>query len=192
MIKLETHGLMDVAKGLKDLEEELVALGANEGRKVLTRAARKAFAPVLEAARAAAPVDTGLLRDNIVIRTQKPKDGANVVNVGLWVKKSKEQRQSKYRSPEAQRPPSYQSAHWRWHFIEGGTSTQAARPFLRPALDANAEKVVGELRGELRKAIDRVLKKRKREGVAGSVKRSLAGAKAFAKAGARGFKRGFR
>lgn len=153
-IRMQTHGLMDLAQGLKGLEAELVALGANEGRKTLTTAARKAFAPVLEAAQANAPVDSGLLRGHIRIATQKPKDGESVVNVGLRVAKAKTGK------PDSTRPLEYQSPHWRWHFIEGGTSTQAARPFLRPALDANAEAVVGNLRGELRKAIDRVLKRR--------------------------------
>jgi hypothetical protein len=111
MIRMETHGLLGAAQGLKDLEAELVALGANEGRKVLTRAARKAFAPVLEQARANAPVDTGLLRDNIVIVTQKPKDGASVVTVGLRVRKAKAGK------PDSTRPLEYQSPHWRWHFI---------------------------------------------------------------------------
>lgn len=185
MIRQRTHGLEDAAQGLKDLEAELVALGANEGRKVLTRAARKAFAPVLEAARAAAPVDSGLTRDNIIIATQKPKDGESVVNVGLRVGKSKGVR-LRMDGKRATSP------HWRWHFIENGTSTQPARPVFRPALDANAEKVVGDLRGELRKVIDRVLKKRKKEGVLGAAKRALENVRAFAKAGQKGFHRGFR
>jgi HK97 gp10 family phage protein len=154
MIDMKLRGMLDVTEGLRDIEKELVALGANEGRKTLTRAARKAFAPVLEAAQANAPVDTGLLKEHIVIATQKPKDGDSVVNVGLRVEKAKAG------APGSTRSLDYQSPHWRWHFIEGGTSTQAARPFLRPALDANAETVVGNLRGELRKAIDRVLKRR--------------------------------
>lgn len=189
MIRLETHGLMDLAQGLKGLEEELVALGANEGQKVLRSAARKAFAPVLEAAKATAPVDSGLLRDNIVIVTQAPKEGDGVVRVGLRVKKSKETRLSKHGASKDGTQRMATSPHWRWHLVEGGTSTQAARPFLRPALDNNAEKVVAELRGELRKAIDRALKKRATQGVAGAIKRSLSG---FGKAAAKGVRRGLR
>lgn len=183
MIRMQTYGMLDVTEGLKDLEKQLVALGANEGRKVLTRAARNAFAPVLEAAKQNAPVDTGLLRDNIVIVTQKPKEGDGVVLVGLRVKKSKETRQSKTGKA---RKPGYQSPHWRWHFAE------LKHPFMRPALDANADTVVGNLRGELAKAIARVLKKRAKEGVRGSIGRGLAQAKSFAKTGLKGFKRGFR
>jgi HK97 gp10 family phage protein len=188
---METYGLLALKESLKDLEKELVALGANEGRRVLTRAAREAFAPVLEAAQAGAPVDTGLMRDNIRIVTQKPKDGDGVVNVGLRIKKSKEKRTSKHGTGD--KPRMATSPHWRWHFIEGGTSTQPARPFLRPALDANAEKVVGNLRGELRKTIDRVLKKRKREGMRGAVRRGFNNSvKPYAKAAKKGLKRAFR
>jgi HK97 gp10 family phage protein len=192
MIRMETHGLMDLAQGLKDLETELVALGANEGRKVLTRAARVAFKPVQEAAQAAAPVDTGLLRENIVIVTQKPKDGESVVNVGLRVRKSKETRISKHGVSAGGTHRLSTSPHWRWHFIEGGTSTTPARPFLRPALDANAAKVLASLNGELRKAIDRVLKKRKKEGAKGAVNRAAAEASSLAKAGLKGFRKGFK
>jgi HK97 gp10 family phage protein len=177
------QGLDGLAEGLKDLEKELVALGANEGRKVLTRAARKAFAPVLDAAQQNAPEDTGLLKEHIRVVAQKPKDGANVVTVGLSIAKAKTG------APDSTRPLAYQSPHWRWHFIEGGTSTQPARPFLRPALDANAEAVVGGVRGELRKVIDGVLKRRKKAGALGTLKRNL---QPYMKAGAKGFKRGLR
>lgn len=191
MIQLGVYGLLDVAEGIKDLEKELVALGANEGRKVLTRAASKAFAPVLDAARSKAPVDTGLTRDNLVIATQKPKEGESVVNVGLRVKKSAEKRLSKHNAPGG-KPRNATSPHWRWHFIEGGTSSQPARPFLRPALDSNAGTVVANLNGELRRTIDAVLRRRKRAGMTGSIGRSLSRAKGLAKAGFKGFKRGLR
>jgi HK97 gp10 family phage protein len=192
VLNLRTYGLADVKDGLKDLEKELVALGANEGRKVLTRAARNAFAPVLEAAKANVPVDTGLTRDNIIIATEKPKEGESVVNVGLRIKKAKEIRLSKHGMTKDGTYRMSTSPHWRWHFIEGGTSTTPARPFLRPALDSNADKVTASLNGELRKVIDGVLKKRKRAGVAGAFGRGLAEAKGFAKAGLKGFKRGLR
>jgi HK97 gp10 family phage protein len=165
VIKVETRGLDELASGLRELERQLVALGANEGRKVLTRAARKAFRPVLEAAIAKVPVDTGLTRDNIKIRVEKPKGGEAVVKVGLRIVRAKGGREradgTKATSP-----------HWRWHFIEGGVPAHgiAARPFLRPALDANAEAVVGTLREQLGKEIDRVLKKRAKAAAKGAKK----------------------
>jgi HK97 gp10 family phage protein len=163
VIRMQTYGMLNVKDAFKGLHDELVALGANEARKTLTRAARKAFAPVLEAARANAPVDSGLTRDNIVIATQKAQeDGDGVVTVGLRIRKSKETRLSKHAVSKGGTHRMATSPHWRWHFIEGGTSSQSARPFLRPALDANAGTVLAVLGSELRKAIDRVLKNRAR------------------------------
>lgn len=40
------------------------------------------------------------------------------------------------------------------HLLELGTSKMAARPFLRPAFDANKDKVVEILTGQIRKSID--------------------------------------
>lgn len=40
------------------------------------------------------------------------------------------------------------------HFLELGTSKQSASPFIRPAFDANKDKVVEILTGEIRKQID--------------------------------------
>jgi HK97 gp10 family phage protein len=50
----------------------------------------------------------------------------------------------------------------RWHFIEFGTADLAAHPYLRPALDANADAVLTLLRTELQASIDRALRKKNR------------------------------
>jgi HK97 gp10 family phage protein len=169
VIRMRTYGMVDAKDALKGLHDELVALGANEARKTLTRAARKAMQPVRDSARANAPVDSGLTRDNIVIATQTAQqDGDGVVTVGLRIKRSKETRLSKHAVSKGGTHRMATSPHWRWHFIEGGTSSQSARPFLRPALDANASAVVANLGAELRKAIDRVLKKRARAATKGA------------------------
>jgi HK97 gp10 family phage protein len=151
---MKVYGLFELAQGLRDLEQELVGLGPKDGQKALRAAGRKAFKPVLDAAKAKAPIDTGLLRDHIRIVTQAPKDGAGVAVVGLRIAKAKTG------APDSERPLDYQSPHWRWHFIEKGTSKKAARPFLRPALDENADVVVTTLKGELAKVIERVRKRR--------------------------------
>jgi HK97 gp10 family phage protein len=56
------------------------------------------------------------------------------------------------------------SPHWRWHFIELGTAKMAAKPFLRPALDSNAEAVVAALRAELAAGIQRAIRRKARGG----------------------------
>ena len=47
-------------------------------------------------------------------------------------------------------------ATFHWRFIEFGTSKIAARPFMRPALAENAQKVSDTFTAELRKAVDRI------------------------------------
>lgn len=46
-----------------------------------------------------------------------------------------------------------------WRFVEFGTVKMAARPFMRPALAENVDKVTSVVVTELNKAIDRLAKK---------------------------------
>lgn len=146
MISLKLHGL----EGLKSQLDELQAEAAG---KTLARAARKAFAPVLATAQALVPVDTGLLRDSIKLVSVRAKDGEAVVTVGLKVAAAKGAAKLGRRTI---------SAHWRWHFVELGTRHMAAKPFLRPALDQNAQQVLDVLRDELLKGVARALKRQRR------------------------------
>ena len=47
-------------------------------------------------------------------------------------------------------------ATFHWRFLEFGTSKMAARPFMRPSLAENAQKVSDTFTAELRKAVDRI------------------------------------
>lgn len=136
---IKVNGLEGLLGQLNELGDELTQ------QKKLRSAARKAFKPVQEAAKAKAPVDTGVLRDSIVIASANPKE--SVVAVGLVIKKGSADDPRK-------------DASWRWHFPEKGTRKMAARPFLRPALDSNAETVVNNFADEMKKAIDRATKKK--------------------------------
>lgn len=147
MISLKVEGLAELQRKLTELND--VTLAA----KVLAAAARKAFAPVLETARNLVPVDTGLLRDGIKLTVKRPKSGDAVVVVGLRIAAVKGAKKAGRKTA---------SPHWRWHFVELGTSKMAAHPFLRPALDANASAVVDALREELAKGISKAARKQGR------------------------------
>lgn len=122
--------------GLKEINAQLLKLQTALAAKVLAEAARKAFAPVLEDARAYVPRDTELLQESL--RISVVKNGREyAVRVGIAIATPKAKRKG------VTRPRS------RWHFIELGTAKHAAQPFLRPALDRNATKVVRLLRDSL-------------------------------------------
>lgn len=151
-------------KGIPTLKAQLEKLGHELATKEVRAAARRAFKPVLIAAIAKAPNEnettgaTGLTKRSIRIAAVINKNNG-AVNVGLTVRKV---RGAKGRDPS-----------WRWHFIELGTRTQRARPFLRPALDANAQKVVDTLQAELAKGIKKALRKKALMDVARETARSL-------------------
>ncbi len=135
-------------EGLAALQDQLTALGdVSLGVKALAQAARQAFKPVLESARAMVPVDSGELRAALRLTVVKPKGGAaaSVVVVGLRIGGSKGAKGI---------PPAR-----RWHFIEFGTAHMSAHPFLRNALDQNASGVLEALKTELAKSIQKALKK---------------------------------
>lgn len=153
-------------KGMDGLYAALKELEAKTALSALRKAGRKSFVPVLEAAKARAPVDTGVLRDSIVIGTQKlGGDGDGVVAIGLKVRKTHGGRWSN-RGPSAASKllasapliaAALRDASWRWHFIETGAPARglSPRPFLRPALDSQAQTVLENLAAELRKEIEK-------------------------------------
>lgn len=173
-------------EGLKALDAQLERLGAELAAKTLARAARKAFAPVLEDARAHVPVDTGLLRDSLRLVVLRPEEGDVVVKVGLRVRTGKgggrgdvkraglsakraaraagfSQADAAGVSKTVRRRTSRNSAHWRWHFAEFGTASRAARPFLRPAMAKNEKAMVETFKTELARAIQAALKRQARK-----------------------------
>lgn len=140
-------------EGIKELMEQMAELGdVLTQQKTLRSVAKKAFKPVLDAAKAKVPVDTGVLRDSIILTspTKQNKNAQHAVAVvGLTVRRTKTKDIRK-------------DASWRWHFVERGTRSMPARPFMRPALDGNAQLVVDNLRTLLKAEIDRAIRKKGR------------------------------
>lgn len=144
---MEAHFSLE---GVAALEAQLNELGVEVALKSLARVARKAFLPVLDAARALAPIESGELRDAVKVSVVKPSGGESVVVVGLKIGRGS--------TPGDGGAP----AARRWHFTELGTAFMSAHPFLRPALDQNAERVLGLLKEGLVAEIQRVLRKQAR------------------------------
>ncbi|NSW92317.1 MAG: HK97 gp10 family phage protein [Firmicutes bacterium] len=116
--------------GVNELIKNLEAVSDNI-TKDLTKAVKAGAKIVLDDAKARAPVDTGELRDNMTMRVVE-KDRSQVeIDVGP----GKDQ--------------------FYGLFIEQGTSKMAAKPFLRPALDENKEKVQKAITDEIEKAINK-------------------------------------
>lgn len=151
---LKLRGLEGVLAQLKEVSNEM-------GDKALKAAGRVAFKRVADMARQLVPVDSGDLREAITIRAVKLHANNGSVAIGIQISSkttaSKQATLAAAAFGEAQVarvPPSR-----RWHWIELGTSRQAPKPFLRPALDANAQAVIDDLSEQLRKKIAAAVKK---------------------------------
>jgi HK97 gp10 family phage protein len=125
-------------KGGRELERALVRLGENLAGEALLEALEAGAEPVVAEAKALVPVRTGKLRDSIAPRVKR-RGRDPIVAVGA-------------KAPHA-------------HLIEFGhiqtdrfgspIGHVAARPFLRPAVDAKADEVLKRVRERLGEAIER-------------------------------------
>lgn len=148
-------------RGLENVMAQLREVSAETGAKALAGAARASFKRVADTAKALAPKDSGALADAIAVRSSRPGKGDTVAKVGLVVlartARSKQATMAAAVFNEAQSkdlPPAR-----RWHFPELGTVHQAPKPFIRPALDTNAQAVVDDLGKQVDKKIAAAVKK---------------------------------
>lgn len=146
-IKLEGIGAVDQA--LKDLEREFGDKMAQS--KVLVPAVREAIKPVLAAARQNAPKDTGDLARSLIVEARRP---------------TKRDRRSKYITQTDTVIAAVTTASGkklkkmgiksdaRAIAQEFGTAKNPAQPYLRPALEANAQNTVNRLADILARRIN--------------------------------------
>lgn len=128
-------------RALKELDEKVQ-------RRLSRRAVRKAAEPVLQKAKAAAPVLTGTLCDSLVIKT-KAGDGSISARVV-----ADDRLHMKAQGKKATGRELFYGL-----FAEFGTSRQPARPFMRPAFDSQRESSVSTIKGELQAGIEREARK---------------------------------
>jgi HK97 gp10 family phage protein len=146
----KVEGLDELLQNMGDLQEEI---GKKKTDRLWRKILAQAMAPVLETAKALAPVDSGQLKDHIYMKVQKPasRDKASLsyegegimarVTVGpkrqdskvagVYVKRGKQKNLYNHRPVALAK--------------EFGTADIAARPFMRPALAANVDNVIQRL-----------------------------------------------
>lgn len=126
-------------EGLRELEIRLKQLPQRVAAKALYSALMAGAEVIRKDAVNRAPEDTGKLKRNIVKRREKTLPGLSA-NVVVGVRKK-----GKRNNP--------QNAFY-WRFFEFGTSRRPARPFLRPAFEAQKEEAVARIAGKLRQRIE--------------------------------------
>lgn len=155
--------------GLRELEAALSQFSKSTARGILHRALKKAAAPIRDQAKADAPVDTGELRDSIVIRTKSTGGGAGKAAYAATMRRggSKSQAAKAARAANRAAGPQPMTATvsvaadvGHAVFAEFGSRGRPGTSFLSRAMTSrgrDALKLVGsEMRTEIQKSAKRV------------------------------------
>jgi HK97 gp10 family phage protein len=143
-------------KGLAELERKLRQLAEKMQGKALRQATNAGAQVIKRAARARVPVDTGLLKRNIVVGRSRRNSAKGRESYNIFLKKEKRiyantranrRRNRVGKKYEVDGPAFYGK------FVEMGTSKMAARPFLRPAFEASKQAAVDAVRLKLAEVI---------------------------------------
>lgn len=121
--------------GMADVINALQAMGANIKTPKLQKVIRQSSQRIVNTAKSLAPVDTGDLRDSIGFITSKDNTNLDKALIGL---------RREYHNAYLGVMVEYGTAP---RFQENGryTGQIPARPFMRPALDQNANAVTDEI-----------------------------------------------
>lgn len=154
-ITIDKGGLRDVMRALDQLPKEL----QKSAEKAVLRAGGK---PILKAAKSKVPVDTGNLKKSLGISVHANRSGWISARVGprKGFKSKNKTGRSRVRATKGKRSTwqegklaDAQEISW---YVETGTPTAAAQPFIRPAIDSAAGEVLSAMAGGLDKHLTRV------------------------------------
>jgi HK97 gp10 family phage protein len=143
-------------EGLGDLKRSLAELTNDLKRKVIRAGLRDAAAPIAKQARENAPVLKkpatyrlpGTLKRSIITKASKRFNGQNG-EIGVYVAVHKRKGLGGKASARNPFDPFY------WRFQEFGTQKQAAKPFMGPAFNANAQSAISIFQSRLKTRIDK-------------------------------------
>lgn len=139
------------------LPPEVVSKRGGPVKQALAKGARM----LRNAIKAAAPVDKGFLRANIIATRGKVGAGfrgekyvVRVLAENVKYKNTRLNRNARRVGTEYELSPAYY-----WRFLEYGTKKMAAKPFIRPTGEANAQAVVNMVSADLVRRVDLIVKK---------------------------------
>ena len=123
--------------GVEEIRRAFAVLPKRVASKVIRQSIRNALKPVLLDAKRRCPVATGRLRDSIVLRAS-PRRRAGVIALEIRTG-----------------PGQFEGETYYGGMVEYGTSKMPARPFMRPAYDANKVTAKAAATRMIREGVDR-------------------------------------
>lgn len=141
--------------GLRELGEAMRALGAEVSEKIAHRMVSKAARMVRDEAKKAAPVRTGYLKQNIIVKKMRKSETDLTSEYRMGVRKYKLKYADTRFNVRKRRAGKYYGVDdaYYWRYLEFGTVKMAARPFMRPAFDNNRMRAVEVMKATGRRLI---------------------------------------
>ncbi|CAH3754431.1 HK97-gp10 family putative phage morphogenesis protein [Klebsiella pneumoniae] len=140
--------------GLETIARDLQTLSKAENNKVLRDSTRTGAEVLRQEVIDRAPEKSGKLKKNIVVVTQKSRRRGEISS-GVHIRGVNPQTGN---SDNTMKASNRRNAFY-WRFVELGTSTAPAHPFVRPAFDTRQEEAAQAAMNRMNKAIDEVLSK---------------------------------
>lgn len=160
-----------------DLVEEIIKdFGQKDAKKILQKAAYESMRPVLYDAKLRAPIDTGQLAASLKLSAGKPTrkqrrskyiEAGDVVVATVSTSTIKQLEKLRFKNRKNQKSDILQvggKSDARAIAMEFGTAKVSPRPFLRPALESNKERVANDLGSNLRLALEKYKAKQAKKG----------------------------
>ena len=157
---VQIHGLKELGQKLNAITGQLTNKG---GGGPLLLALRRMGAKIQKEAKSRVPVDTGTLKDNIIVTRIKKSDRVNgqegvQVTVRAKAKKYVDNARNRKSGRVGGEYNSYGPLFYA-RFLEFGTSKYGATPFLTPAFESSKGELPGMFQRELTRAIDEAVTK---------------------------------
>lgn len=143
--------------GLEDIARDLQTLSKAENNKVLRDSTRAGAEVLRQEVIDRAPEQTGKLKKNVVVVTQKSRRRGEISS-GVHIRGVNPRTGN---SDNTMKASNKRNAFY-WRFVELGTATAPAHPFVRPAFDTRQEEAAQAAMNRMNKAIDEVLAKSQR------------------------------
>jgi len=145
--------------GLDDLKADFERLAKATGDKVMGDAVMAGARVARDKVRQAAPVRTRKLQKNIAATRARKSAESGGATAGIRVKKpsGKSTRPVKRGSRPGKRLKTEYAAPFYWKFLELGTSTMRAHPFIRPTWDGSLPEIERAVRDKLADGIDKAI-----------------------------------
>jgi HK97 gp10 family phage protein len=169
-VTFKVEGMKEFDSLLKEIQDDF---GEKDSKKILNKAVRQSMGYVLNAAKSQAPVDTGGLRASLRLAVRKPTrrdkrsryiENTDIVIGQVTTAPGNVLAKLKYKNAKTGEKTIGMESDARALANEFGTANMPAHPFLRPAMESQAQATISSLSNSLKSVLEKYRAKQAKKG----------------------------